>query len=218
VRRRWAAPDPRTGVAIELGCGDTSHIGNVSAIGQRLPGEGFASKDPPPALDEVEPGSADGDKGVLNTRVGSEPVPDRTTQMAGEVIGDKVEVALGIGPVEGLQQGEVVGRVARWRSLGKDLPIAHAEGAIHPDLFKSAVIVQGRLDAMPIHRPAKSRWEIPRGYGAEFVDADDRRPCGRRRIERDDGGPFGTKSGSLLVAQSRVRRQRTPSRRKMRRA
>lgn len=37
-------------------------------------------------------------------------------------------------------------------------------------------------------------------------------------VERDDRGPFGTKSGSALSAHDRARRQGMPSRRKMRHA
>jgi hypothetical protein len=144
------SPYPGMGVRVELSGGNARGVGEILGVGSRRARAGFTPKDPPPALDEIEPGGADGNKGVLNTRVGSEPVSHRTTQMAGEGIGDAGEVALGRGPVAGLQQGEVVGRVARWGSWGKDLPIAHAEGAIHPDLLKAAVIVQGRLDAVTI--------------------------------------------------------------------
>jgi hypothetical protein len=68
----------------------------------------------------------------------------------------------------------------------------------------------GIPDAVAVDGPARGRWEVARRYRPELVDAEDRRACGRRGVERDDGGPFGTKSGSLLLAHSRVRRQRTP--------
>jgi hypothetical protein len=95
--------------------------------------------------------------------------------------------------------------------------VAHAQCPVDPDLLASAVRAQRHLDAVASHRPARSRREIAGRYRAAFVDADDRRARGRRGGARDDPGPFGTKSGSLLLAHRRVRRPRTPSRRKMRR-
>jgi hypothetical protein len=56
-----------------------------------------------------------------------------------------------------------------------------------------------------------------RAHRAKFVDAEDRRALRWVRVERDDLTLFGAKSGSRLVAHKRVRRQRTPSRRKIRR-
>lgn len=87
---------------------------------------------------------------MLETWVGSEPVLDRATQMAGQVIGDEVDVALRIGVVERLQQGEVATRVACRRRLRQDLPIAHAEGAVDPDLLEAALIIERYLDAVAI--------------------------------------------------------------------
>jgi hypothetical protein len=65
--------------------------------------------------------------------------------------------------------------------MSQRLAVPHTEGAVHPHLLEAAVIVQGHLDAVPIRRPARSRWEVARGhgeYGAEFVDAEDRRVLG----------------------------------------
>src|SRR5258706_6433683 len=80
----------------------------------------------PPPLDEVEPGRPNRNEGVLDTWVRGQPVGDRATQMAGQVIGDEREGALRIGLVERLQQGEVATRVARRRGLREDLAVAHA--------------------------------------------------------------------------------------------
>jgi hypothetical protein len=70
---------------------------------------------------------------------------------------------------------------------------------------------------MTIRRPARSRWEIAGGYGAEFVDTEDGGTFRWGRVELDDADSFGTKSGSLLLAHKRVCRQRTFSCRKIRR-
>lgn len=135
-------------------------------------------------------------------------------------LGDEVEIAVRIGLVQRLEQSQVAGGVAGRRCLGERLPIADAQRAVDPRLLGPALVVEWDLDAMPDRRPARSRWEIARGHRVEFVwdfvDTEDRRACGRVRVERDDGRSFGAKSGSLLVANSRVSRQRIPSRTKMR--
>jgi hypothetical protein len=217
VGRRWASPDPGFGVAVELSRGDGGDIRDVSGVGDRHAREGFTPEEAPPALDKVEPGGARWDEGVLETRVSGQPVPDRTTAVAREIVGNEIELTLGIGLVECVQERQLAHRVAGGCGLRQDLAGAHAERAVDPHLLQSAVILQRRLDAVATRGPARRWWEVPGGYRAELVDTDDRRPLGGCGVERDDPGPFGTKSRSLLVAHRRVRRQRTPSRRKMRR-
>src|SRR5258706_6324265 len=204
-------------MAVELSGGDAGGRGEIVRVGQGGAGKGCAPKDAPPACDEVEPGGADGNEGVLDARVECQPVANGPTEVAGKVVSNEEEIAAGRGLVECLQQGQIPGGVACGRRLGQPVAVAHAQCPVDPDLLESAVIAQRHLDAVAIHRPARSRREVAGRYGAEFVDADDRRARRRRGVERDDPGPFGTKSGSLLLAHSRVRRQRTPSRRKMRR-
>jgi hypothetical protein len=215
---RWrTAPDPRCGVPIELGGCQTHHVGDVFMVGEGLAGERFAAEEAPPALDEVEPGGADGDEGVLDARMRREPVPNGAAAVTGEVVGDQIEVPVRVGVIEPLQQREVAGSIARRCGLRQRLPILHCQRAIDPDFVQSPLVIQRRLDAVAVDGPARGRWEVAGRYRAELVDAEDRRAGGRLGVERDDGGPFGTKSGSLLLAHSRVRRQRTPSWRKMRR-
>ena len=101
-----------------------------------------------------------------------------------------------------------------------DLAVAHTERALDPNFLGSPIIIEGYLDPVSVGRPARSRREVTGRHRTEFVDAEDRRRGRRLGVERDNGGPcgtLGTKSGSLLVAHRRVRRQRTPSCRKMRR-
>jgi hypothetical protein len=204
-------------MAVELGRGDARGVGDVVGVGQRRAGERFAAEDPPPPFDEVEPGRPHGNEGVLDARMVRQPVADRATEMAGEIVGDEIQVATRIGRSEGVQQREVPRSIARGRRLGQHLPVADTQRAVDPDLVESALVIQWHLDAVAVWRPARGWWEVARRYGAELVDTEDGRLRRWRRVERDDVGPFGTKSGSLLVAHSRVRRQRTPSRRKMRR-
>jgi hypothetical protein len=217
VWRRRTAPDPGLSVPVELGGGETGDIRTVVVISQRLAREGFAAEEPPPALDAVEPGGADGNAGVRDARVVCQPVAHGTTEMARQIVGNQVQGALGKGLLERLQHGAVARRVACGRGLGQHVAIADAQGLVDPHLVGSARVIQGHFAAVAIDRPARGRGEIAWGYGAQFVDADDRRILRRVGVARDALRPFGAQSGSLLVAQRRVRRQRPPSRRKMRR-
>jgi hypothetical protein len=211
------APDPGVSMPVELGGGQAGGVSDVVCARQRDAGEGFAAEDAPPPFDEVEPGRADWDESVLNTRTPCQPVANRTTAVTGQIVGDQIEVAMRIGVVQRVEQLQVACGIARGRGLGQRLPVADAERAVDPGLLGATLIVQGHFDAVAIGRPARSRWKVARGYWTEFVDAEDRRLGRWVGVERDDAGPFGTKLGSLLVAHSRVRRQRTPSWRKMRR-
>jgi hypothetical protein len=168
-------------------------------------------------LRQVAPGRADGNAGVLDARMRHQPVANGTTGMAGQVVGDQVEIALWIRLVEGLQQLQRARRVARGCRLGQHVSVAPAQRPVDPDFVPCPLVIQGRRDAGASGRPAGRGREIAWGYRAEFIDADDPRLWGRLGVERDDPRPFGTKSGSLLVAHRRVRRQRTRSWRKMRR-
>src|SRR5262249_53171344 len=136
---------------------------------------------------------------------------------AGQGSGDEGEVAVGRGLVEGVQEREIAGGVARRCQLGQRLSVAHAQRPVPPHFVEATLVIQRYLAAGAVGRPARGGWEVPRRYGAEFVDADDRRALGWRGVEGDDPRPFGANSGSLLVTHRRVRRQRTPSRRKMQR-
>jgi hypothetical protein len=101
--RTWRpSPDPGCRVAIELSGGDTRDVGDIVGVGQRHAGEGRATEEAPPAFDEIEPGGADGNERLVDARMVRKPVPNRSTQVAGQVVGDEGEIALRIGVVEGL--------------------------------------------------------------------------------------------------------------------
>ena len=113
----WPSPDPRRSMAVEVIRGDTGHVGNVAVIGQGLPGEGFAPKDPPPALDEVEPGGSHRNERVADTGMRFQPRADRSTGMAREVAGNQIEVTGGRGTVQRLEQVQIAGGVPRGSGL-----------------------------------------------------------------------------------------------------
>ena len=112
VWRRRPSPDPGAGVTVELSGGDAGGVGDILGVGQRHAREGFAAEEPPPACDEVQPGGADRNEGVLDARMVRQPVADRATEMAGEMVGDEIQVATRRGCVDGVQQRQIPGGVA----------------------------------------------------------------------------------------------------------
>jgi len=69
VRQWWTAPDPGSGIAIELGSSNAGDIRNVVVVSERLTGKRLAAEDPPPAFNEVQPRRADGNKRMLDARM-----------------------------------------------------------------------------------------------------------------------------------------------------
>ncbi len=74
--------------------------------------------------------------------------------MAGEVVGDDVEVARRIVGFEALKQSDVVRRVARGGASGQFLAIAHTQRSLDPGFLGTATVIQRCFDAMSIGRPA----------------------------------------------------------------
>jgi len=66
--------------------------------------------------------------------------------MAGEIVADQVEVAVGVGLSDLVEELEVANGVARGRGEGHFLPVAHAQRAVDPDLLPAAPVVERRLD------------------------------------------------------------------------
>ena len=130
----WSSPDPGVGVAIEVLGRDPGHVGNIVIIGQRLSREGFAPEDPPPALNQIQPRRSHRNEGMLDPRMGFEPFPDRATGVAGQVIGNQVEVPRRIGAVERLEELQIAGGVAGASGLGQRLAIAD-RGAPYTQTF-----------------------------------------------------------------------------------
>jgi hypothetical protein len=200
---------------IELRGGNPRGLLNLVGIGKALPSESIPSEEAPPALLQIEPARSSRNEDVLQTRMLSHPGPRLSTIVAGEVVGDHEDVALGIVSFDVSEQGNVVRRVARGGASSQFLAITHAERSIDPGFLGSATVVQGSPDAMPSGGPARSGREGAWDHWSQFVGADGRRAFGWLRVVADDCGSFGAKSSSLLVPQLCVRRQRTPSRRKM---
>jgi hypothetical protein len=150
VWRRRPSPDPGAGVTVELSGGDAGGVGDILGVGHRDPGEGCAAEEPPPPFDEVEPGGADRNEGVLDPRVGREPLPDRSTQVASQMVGDQEEIAARLGGVDGVQQRKIARGVACGGGLGQHLPVAHRQRPVPPHFVRSPLIVERHFDAVPI--------------------------------------------------------------------
>src|SRR5215203_415865 len=71
--RWWAAPHPRPGTGIELAGRHPGGQGDLLRGGKRLAGKGFAAKQPPPALLQIQPAGPLGDEGVLDAGVAGQP-------------------------------------------------------------------------------------------------------------------------------------------------
>ena len=99
-----ASPDPGFRVAIEMLGRNLGHVGDVVIIGQRLSSKGFAPEDPPPALNQIQPGRSYRNESMLDAGMGFEPLPNRTAGMAGQVIGNQVQVPGRIRVVERLEE------------------------------------------------------------------------------------------------------------------
>ncbi len=137
--------------------------------------------------------------------------------MAAQVVRDNKNVSCRVVGFDVLEQLNVVLRIARSRTARDFLAITNPQRPVDPNLLLATAVLQGRFDAMSVGGPARRRRKGARDYRSEFVGADGRRSLGRLGVVGDDHCPFGAKSLSSLFPQLWVRRQRTPSRTKMRR-
>ncbi|SRR5258708_9792686 len=137
-------------MAVELGGGDAGDGGDIVGVGEGCASEGCAAEEAPPPFDEVEPRRPHGNERVLDARVVRQPGADRATEMAGEMVGDEVQITLRIAMIERGEQREVACRVARGCRLGEHLPVAHTQRPVDPDLVQSALVIQWYLDAVAV--------------------------------------------------------------------
>ena len=155
----------------------------------------------PPTLNQIEPAGPDGKRHDADARMLAKPRLDRRARVTGEVVRDQEDLPAGVGLLHGIEQRPEAGGVARRRAERERLAVTRPERVIDPDLVRSPPVVQWGLDSMPVYRPAGCWGKGARTYGTEFVKTEDR--CALRwvRVESDDPGPFGPKSGSVLAAQ-----------------
>ena len=92
--------------------------------------------------------------------------------MTAEIIADDEEVAFRIVGFDVGQKRDVAVGIARGRTAGQLLAIAHPQRPIDPGLLGITSIVQQRVDAVSIGGPAWVWIEAARDYWPEFVGAD----------------------------------------------
>src|SRR5215471_5587291 len=143
------SPDPGPGAGVELGGGHPGGAGDLVGVGEGLPGQRLAAEDPPPGFLQVQPAGARGDEGVADAGVACQPGPGVVAVVAGEVAGDHVDGALGVGVVGPLQEVLVGGAVAGLGAHGDRLSVGDAQPAVDPGLVRPAGVLQRRLDPVP---------------------------------------------------------------------
>jgi hypothetical protein len=97
------SPDPWFGTPVELRGG----LGDLVGIGKTRPSKGIASKEPPPALLQIEPARSHRDEDMLDAWMISKPGIGLGTGVAGQMIGDHVQLPLRIRLFNLLKQGDV---------------------------------------------------------------------------------------------------------------
>jgi hypothetical protein len=138
------------GAAIELGSRHARGKGDLGAVSEALTGIGCSAQEAPPALDQVQPSGPDGNEDLLDTRVRRQPVTDGSAGVTREVVGDEIEVAIGIVAIDGAEQVQIASGIACGSGLGADLPIPDAQSSIDPGFIVAAAVDEGRLDPVAI--------------------------------------------------------------------
>ena len=97
---------------VELSRGSASGLLDLIRIGKALPSQGITAEETPPALLQVEPTRPCGNEDVMETRMLREPGPRLGTVVAGEIVGDDINVPGGIVDFDALKQSNIVRRIA----------------------------------------------------------------------------------------------------------
>jgi hypothetical protein len=157
-RRSWrTTPHPGSGSMVELFGSYPRGRLDLSSISKALSCQGFSSKQPPPPLLQVEPTRPHGYEDLLHSRVVLQPLSDRWTLVARKVVGDQVKVAGRVCLGNCFEQPQVSFGIARRSGERESLAVSHPQRAINPDLLRATAILQRRLDAMAVWRPAGRR-------------------------------------------------------------
>src|ERR1700746_1342340 len=126
------SPDPGPGAGVELGGGHPGGVGDLVGVGEVLPGQRVAPEDPPPAFLHVQPAGALGDERVPDPGMILQPGPGALAVVAGQVIGDHVDHALGVSLLLQLEEVLVEGAVPGRGAHGDRLPVSDAQAAVDP--------------------------------------------------------------------------------------
>src|SRR5262249_27026960 len=148
VWSRGTVPDPGLGALIELASRHTCGEGDLGVIGETRPGVGDAAQEGPPGFDEVEPSGPDGNEDLLDARVRRQPLADRSTGVTGEGVGNEVEVAVGMGAIDGVEQVQRARGMACRSGLGADRSLTDTPRALDPGLVVAAAVDERGFEPM----------------------------------------------------------------------
>lgn len=174
---------------------------NLTGVSKTLSSERITTEETPPALLEIEPAGALGNKHVLDARMVRQPGAGFQAVVTAQVVCNDENVPLGIVGFDVLEQFNVILGIARRCTARELLAIADTQRAIDPHLVIPAAVFQWSFDAMAVGRPGRGWRKGARDYWPEFVSADGRRSRWWRRVVGDDRRSFGTKSLSSLLPQ-----------------
>ncbi len=107
-----STPDPGMGSPVELSGRDARSLRNLVRVGKALSSQAITAEQSPPALLQVEPARPGGNEDVMEPRMLSQPGASLGTVVAGEIVGDDVDVSIGIVSFNALKKSNVVRRVA----------------------------------------------------------------------------------------------------------
>ncbi len=208
---------PRTEIYVKIGYRENEQKPALLVIGLVLCSLNAVTKESPPAFLHIEPARSFRNEDLVNTWMLGQPGIRLYTQMAGQIIGNHKDVSCRVVGFDVGKERNIALGVARGRAAGQLLAIAHTQRSIDPSLFRPSTILQRRLDSVSRSLPSWSRGKSTRQNWSQFISTDGRRSRWRSRVVGDDRYSFGAKSLSVLVPQLWVRRQRTPSRKQIRR-
>ena len=114
-------------------------------IGEALPCQSLASKQPPPRFLEVEPARPHGYEDLLHSRVVLQPLSDGWTLVARKVVGDQVKVAGRVCLGNRFEQPQVTFGIARGSGERESLAVSHPQRTVNPDLLGTRAYSSGAL-------------------------------------------------------------------------
>ncbi len=97
---------------IELSGSNARGLFDLGRGGKTLTSERITTVEPPPAFLQIEPARAFGNEDVMQARMLSHPGARLSTVVAGEIVGNDVNVSAGIVGFDVLKQSNIVGGVA----------------------------------------------------------------------------------------------------------
>src|SRR5919202_3326788 len=123
MRTRRTPPNPGFGPAVELRGGQCRCCLDLCVIGKALARKGIPPEQPPPPFDEIEPAGARRNGLLMEAGMLAQPLPDRATGVAGQVVVDQIELPLRVRSIDGVKELEEACGITGWCREGECLAI-----------------------------------------------------------------------------------------------